>query len=127
MSVDTFHTDSSSSSAIELIPTSATIPGTPNTPALLPSPDSRNNSARRRLSWGRADSDGRVGLPPTMNDPGPSSPRPGVPSQPAPTVYALDDDPFVASIPRADLDDSFRPSITSHYDNQDPFAYPSNP
>ncbi len=62
-----------------------------------------------------------------MNDPGPSSPRPGVPSQPAPTVYALDDDPFVASIPRADLDDSFRPSITSHYDNQDPFAYPSNP
>jgi hypothetical protein len=40
---------------------------------------------------------------------------------------ATDDDPFVASIPRTDLDDPFRPSITSHYDDPDPFAYPSNP
>ncbi|KAF8489571.1 Ion transport protein-domain-containing protein, partial [Russula emetica] len=119
MSVDTTHTHSSSSSAIELIPTSANIPGTPNSPSLLPSPDSRNSFARRRLSWGRADSAG----PPPMNDPGPSSSRPSTSSIP---VYALDDDPFVASNPRANLDDPFRPSITSHYDDPDPFAYPSN-
>jgi len=123
MSVDTNHTHSSSSSAIELIPISATIPGTPSSPSLLPSPDSRNSFARRRLSWGRADSDG-----PAMNDPAPSSSRPGTSSQPNPTVYALDDDPFVASIPRADLDDDpFRPSITPHHGDPDPFAYPSNP
>ena len=122
MSADTTHTQSSSSSAVELIPTSATIPGTPNSPSLLPSPDSRNSFARRRLSWGRADSDGRVDLLDTMNNPGPSS------QHPVPTVFALDDDPFVPhhSIPHADLDDPFRPSITSNYDDPDPFAY-SNP
>lgn len=118
MSVDTDHTHSSSSSAIELISTSATIPGTPNSPSLLPS-DSRNSLARRRLSWGRADSDAL-----DMNDPTPSSSRPTTSSQPVPTVFALDDDPFVAPIPLTDLDDPFRPS---HYDDPDPFAYPSNP
>ena len=127
MSVDTNHTQSSSSSAIELIPTSATIPGTPNSPSLLPSPDSRDSFARRRLSWGRADSAGPVHLPPAMNDPGPLSSRPGTSSQSIPTAYALDDDPFVTSIPLANLDDPFRPSITSHYDDPDPFSYPSNP
>ena len=129
MSVDTNHTDSSSSSAIELVPTSATITGTPNSPSLLPSPDSRNSFARRRLSWGRADSDGRIDLSTAMNDPGPSSSRPLVPSQLVPNVYAIDDDPFVShhSIPRMDLDDPIRPSITSNYDDPDPFTYPSNP
>jgi hypothetical protein len=117
------------SSPIELIPTPATIPGTPNSPSLLPSPDSRNSFARRRLNWGRADSAGPVAVhpPPAMNDPGLSSSRPSTSSQPIPNVYALDDDPFVASIPRANLDDPCRPSITSHYDDPDPFAYLSNP
>ena len=120
MSVDTNHTQSSSSSAIELIPTSTSIPGTPNSPSLLPSPDSRNSFARRRLSWARADEAGPVHLPPpAMNDPGPSTSRPSTSSQPTPTVYALDDDPFVTSIPLPNL-------VTSHYDDPDPFAYPSN-
>jgi len=127
MSADTNHTQSSSSSAIELIPTSTTIPGAPNSPSLLPSPDSRDSFARRRLSWGRADSAGPVHLPPAMNDTGPSSPRPSTSSPHIPTVYALDDDPFVASTPRANPDDPFRPSITSQYDDLEPFAYPSNP
>jgi hypothetical protein len=127
MSADTNHTQSSSSSAIELIPTSATIPATPSSPSLLPSPDSRSSFARRRLSWGRADSAGPVHLPPAMDDPGPLSSRPSTSSQSVSSVYALDDDPFVASTPRANLDDPFRPSITSHYDDPDPFAYPSNP
>jgi voltage-dependent calcium channel len=117
MSVDTNHTQSSSSSAIELIPTSATIPGTPNSPSLLPSPDSRDSFARRRLSWARADEAGPVHFPPPMNDPGPSS-RPSTSTQPIPTVYALDDDPFV-TIPRPNL-------VTSRYDDPDPFAYPSD-
>ena len=129
MSVDTTDTQSSSSSAVELIPTSATISGPPNSPSLLPSADSRNSFTRRRLSWARADSDGRADLPTPMNDPGPSSSRPSVSSQPVPADYALDDDPFVSHhpIPWADLDDPFRPSIISHYDDPDPFIYSSNP
>jgi hypothetical protein len=115
MSVDTEHTQSSSSSAVELIPSPATIPRTPTSPSLLPSPDSRNSFARRRLSWARADEAG----PLAMNDPGPSSPRPSASSQPIPTVYALDDDPFVTSISRPNL-------VTPHYDDPDPFAYPSD-
>lgn len=114
---DTDHTQSSSSSAIELIPTSATIPGAPNSPAFLPSPESRNSFARRRLSWGRADSADPVQLPPAMSDPG----------RPIPTDYALDEDPFVASTPRANPEDPFGPSITTFYDDPDPFGYPSNP
>ena len=127
MSVDTTDTQSSSSSAVELIPTSTTITGAPNSPSLLPSTDSRNSFARRRLSWARADSDARADLSTSMNDPGPSS-RPSL-SQPVPTDYALDDDPFVSHqpIPLADLDDPFRPSIISHYDDPDPFTYSSNP
>jgi hypothetical protein len=127
MSVDTTDTQSSSSSAVELI-TSATVTGAPNSPSLLPSTDSRSSFARRRLSWARADSDGRADLPTSMNDPGPSS-RPSVSSQPGLTDYALDDDPFVSHQPTpwADLDDPFRPSIISHYDDPDPFAYSNNP
>ena len=113
---DTDHTQSSSSSAIELIPISAT-PGAPNSPALLPSPDSRNSFARRRLSWGRTDLADPVQFPPAMSDPG----------RPIPTDYDLDEDPFVASTPRANLEDPFGPSITTSYDAPDPFAYPSNP
>ncbi|KAF8487864.1 hypothetical protein F5888DRAFT_1639677 [Russula emetica] len=113
MSVDSTDTYSASSSAIEPIPTLATIPGTPNSPSLLPSPDSRNSFARHRLSWSRADSAG----PPPI-DPGPSSSRLSTSSQPVAPV---------ASNPCANLDDPFRPSITSNYDDLDPFAYPSNP
>jgi hypothetical protein len=58
-----------------------------------------------------------------MDDPGPSS-RPSL-SQPVPTDYALDDDPFVSQ--PIDLDDPFRPSIISHYDDPDPFTYSGNP
>ncbi|KAF8493102.1 hypothetical protein F5888DRAFT_1806533 [Russula emetica] len=113
MSVDSTDTYSASSSAIEPIPTLATIPGTPNSPSLLPSPDSRNSFARHRLSWSRADSAG----PPPI-DPGPFSSRLSTSSQPVAPV---------ASNPCANLDDPFRPSITSNYDDLDPFAYPSNP
>ena len=66
-----------------------------------------------------------------MNNPGPSSShpprRPSTSSQPTPTADALDNDPFVASTPPANLYDPFRPSITSYYDDPDPIAYPSNP
>jgi hypothetical protein len=115
MSVETDYSQSSSSSAVELIPSPATIPGTPSSPSLLPSPDSRDGFARRRLSWARADEAG----PLAMNDPGPSSSRPGTSSQHIPAVYALDDDPFVTSIPHPNL-------ATSHYDDPDHFAYPSD-
>jgi hypothetical protein len=54
-----------------------------------------------------------------MNGQGPSSPRPSTSSQPIPSVYALDGDPFVASIPRPNL-------FIPHYDDPDPFAYPGD-
>ncbi|KAI0292948.1 hypothetical protein B0F90DRAFT_1767226 [Multifurca ochricompacta] len=111
---------SSTSSAIELVVTGQA------SPSLLPSGDTRNSFARRRLSWGRLDS----GQDPLrldsldMNDPGPSSHRSNLPSssQPVPLpTYSLDDDPFVSHHSQAD---TFRSSTTSTYgDGAESFPY----
>jgi voltage-dependent calcium channel len=137
MSVDTAHTDtlSSSSSAIELVPTPAVIP--PGSPALLPSADGRSSFARRRLSWGRADA---------VQDPlrlesyqhsmngsdGPSlsfrpTPSAGPSSQSAPAIITLDDDdPFVDRHHHT-VSNSFHPQVvTTEYDAE-PFTYANNP
>jgi hypothetical protein len=120
MSVDTTHTHSSSPSAIEPIPTSATIIGTPNSPSLLPSSDSHNSLSRRRISWGLANS----ADPPPVNDPGPSSSCQSTPSQPVSldgNPYD-DQDPYASSAsatPTPRLRDS---SPTSTFDDFNPAA-----
>jgi voltage-dependent calcium channel len=111
---------SSTSSAIELVVTSASIG--PGSPSLLPSTASSSSFARRRLSWGRVNPGQdplRFDLPP-MNDPGPSS-RPDYPPQPL-SPFAIDDDPFAT-----DHSDPFRPSTTSDCYGTNNFAYSSNP
>jgi hypothetical protein len=118
-------THSSSSSAVELVVTSAGVG--PSSPSLVPSgaSDGRNSFARRRLSWGRVDS-GQDPLRPdpdlfAMNDPGPSS-RPSLSSQPAPS-YAIDDDPFVSSTQI----DMFRVSTATTDYGVEPFVYTNHP
>ena len=116
-------THSSTSSAVELVVTSAGVG--PSSPTLVPSGDGRNSFARRRLSWGRVDS-GQDPLRPhpdlfAMNDPGPSS-RPSLSSQP-PVDYAIDDDPFVSS---AQID-MFRVSTATTDYGVEPFAYTNHP
>ena len=129
-SVDTAHhsTHSSSSSAIELVATTATI--TPNSPSLLPSTDGRSSFARRRLSWGRVDAGQdplRLEDPHTMNMPkGPSSSSRSVaiPSQPGPSSYTLDDDdPFIARHDHDPISDPYHPQVTTTVYDAEPFAY----
>ena len=116
-------THSSTSSAIELVVTSAGIG--PSSPALVPSGDGRNSFARRRLSWGRVES-GQDPLRPnpelsTMNDPSPSS-RPSLSLQPQ-ASYAIDDDPFVSPT-QVDI---FRVSTATSDYGVEPFAYTNHP
>ena len=129
-SVDTAHhsTHSSSSSAIELVATTATI--TPSSPSLLPSADGRSSFARRRLSWGRVDAGQdplRLEDLPSMNLPnGPSlsSRSATILSQPGPSTYTLDDDdPFIARHDHDPISDPFHPQVTTTVYDAEPFTY----
>ena len=129
-SVDTAHhsTHSSSSSAIELVATTATI--TPNSPSLLPSTDGRSSFARRRLSWGRVDAGQdplRLEELPTMNilnGPSSSSRSAAVPSQPGPSTYTLDDDdPFIVRHDHDPISDPYHPQVTTTVYDAEPFTY----